>query len=101
MLNILRNKIKIKIVLFFLLPVSLVSKQVRKQLSMISQTLSSVNMAPSGLSIRVRKTWKFKKVNINIIFVDIRWKKSQSLLSNNIFITNNIQIQLAIVLDFT
>lgn len=38
------------------LPVNLVSKQVRKQLSMISHTLSSVNMAPSGLSINVRST---------------------------------------------
>lgn len=38
------------------LPESLVSKHILKQLSIISQTLSSVNITPSGLNISVRKT---------------------------------------------
>lgn len=47
------------------LPVSLVSKQMRKQLSIISQTLSSVNITPSGLNISVRSTYEIHN-NINI-----------------------------------
>lgn len=57
--------------MILLIPVSLDSKQIRKQLSMISHTLSLVSMAPSGDSTSVRKTcrkyaeqtYKFQYIN--------------------------------------
>jgi len=42
--------------MILLIPVSLDSKQILKQLSMISHTLSLVSMVPSGDSTSVRRT---------------------------------------------
>jgi hypothetical protein len=57
--------------MILLIPVSLDSKQILKQLSMISHTLSLVSMVPSGDSTSVRRTcrkyaeqtYKFQYIN--------------------------------------
>jgi hypothetical protein len=75
--------------MILLIPVSLDSKQILKQLSMISHTLSLVSMVPSGDSTSVRRTcrkyakqtYKFQYINdsylINVrplLFRDVgRW----------------------------
>lgn len=53
---------KVKGPIFKHLPLSLISKQIRKQDCIISHTDSLVKWAPTGVNKRVRKTYKEEEI---------------------------------------